>query len=82
MNLAAGGVNVIPVALGRNLRHADGGRGRGDGCNSLDLTPAAGGRLDVSVEASVIGWLESWDEARARARATGRPIFLFLHSPT
>ena len=28
-----------------------------------------------------IPWIESWDDARARARETGRPIFLFLHSP-
>jgi hypothetical protein len=30
----------------------------------------------------MIRWIESWDEARERARETGRPIFLFLHSPT
>jgi hypothetical protein len=30
----------------------------------------------------MIAWTESWEEARERARATERPIFLFLHSPT
>jgi hypothetical protein len=30
----------------------------------------------------MIDWLESWDEARAAAGKAGRPIFLFLHSPT
>ena len=29
-----------------------------------------------------IDWIENWDEARARARETKRPIFLFLHSPS
>ncbi|MCI0343461.1 MAG: thioredoxin family protein [Planctomycetales bacterium] len=30
----------------------------------------------------MIPWTESWDQARKRAKETGKPIFLFLHSPT
>jgi hypothetical protein len=30
----------------------------------------------------MIKWIEQWDEARAKARESGKPIFLWLHSPT
>ena len=30
----------------------------------------------------MISWTESWDEAREKAAATSRPIFLFLHRPS
>jgi hypothetical protein len=30
----------------------------------------------------MINWIEQWDEARAKARESGKPIFLWLHSPT
>jgi hypothetical protein len=30
----------------------------------------------------MIPWIESWEEARAQAAASGRLLYLFLHSPS
>lgn len=30
----------------------------------------------------MIPWIEDWERARAQAKESGRPIFLWLYAPT